>query len=158
MCECVSNRNSSTISTPYSLQLILSGIFLVLQYLLPSWSMWEQPCACMSERQRCSPIAKILLPLPLQWFLGWIVNIHLRLMTGEIPTSKSLSLSFVLVNDTWSQKGHSVTCITMCDTSFNACKITRSDIRPYIHVKWAVSLVITDDDFNFHQLVWVYVG
>ena len=44
---------------------------------------------------------------------------------------------FVLFNDTWSQYGHSVPCMTIL---FINLQISRSDIRP--HIKWAVSLVI----------------
>ena len=44
---------------------------------------------------------------------------------------------FVLFNDTWSQEGHSVACMTIL---FRDVQISRSDIRP--HIKWAVSLVI----------------
>ena len=50
---------------------------------------------------------------------------------------------FVLFNDTWSQHGHSVSCMTIALLNL---QIIRSDIRP--HIKWVVSLVIADDHFN----------
>ena len=43
----------------------------------------------------------------------------------------------LLISDTWSQLGHSVSCMTIL---FLNLKIIRPDIRP--HIKWAVSLVI----------------
>ena len=56
-----------------------------------------------------------------------------------------ICLSFGLVwfelvsfNDTWSQKGHSVSCMTIL--FYKQVQISRSDIKP--HIKWAVSLVI----------------
>ena len=61
---------------------------------------------------------------------------------------------FMLFNDTWSQEGHSVLCMTIL---FLNLQITRLDIRP--HIKWAVSLVITYSHFNLPQgFVWVCMG
>ena len=60
----------------------------------------------------------------------------------------------VLFDDIWSQKGHSVSCMT---TLFLKLQITKSDIRP--HMKWAVSQVITYGQFNFSQgFMCVYMG
>ena len=60
----------------------------------------------------------------------------------------------MLFSDTWSQCGHSVSCMTIL---FLNLPITRSDIRP--HIKWAVSLMIAYGHFNFPQgFVWVYMS
>ena len=62
---------------------------------------------------------------------------------------------FVLFNDTWSQQGHSVSCVTILLLNFHL-PITRSDIRP--HIKWAVSLVIAYGHFNLSPgFVWVNI-
>ena len=61
---------------------------------------------------------------------------------------------FVLCNDSWSQEGHSVSCMTIL---FLNLQFTRSDIRP--HLKLAVSLVIAYGYFNIPQgFVWVCMG
>ena len=61
---------------------------------------------------------------------------------------------FVLFNDTWSQWGHSVSCMTILFLDF---QITRSNIRP--HIKLAFSLVIASGQFNLPQgFVWVCMG
>ena len=55
---------------------------------------------------------------------------------------------FALFNDTWSQKGHSASCMTLF---FLNLQITRSAIR--VRIKWAVSLVI--DHLNLPRgFVW----
>ena len=59
---------------------------------------------------------------------------------------------FVLFNDTWSQYGQSVSCMTIL---FLNLQITRSDIRPYI--KWAVSRVIAYGHFNLPRGLCGYV-
>ena len=60
---------------------------------------------------------------------------------------------FVLFNDTWSQYGHSVSCITILSLKL---QIIRSDIRS--HIKWAVSLVIGNGHFSFLQgLACLYI-
>ena len=55
-------------------------------------------------------------------------------------------VSFGLFNGTWSQKGHSVLCMTILLLNLQT---TKSDIRP--HIKWAVSLVITCGHYNVPQ-------
>ena len=61
---------------------------------------------------------------------------------------------FVLFIDTWSQKGHSVSCMTIL---FLNLQFTTSDIRP--HIKLAVSLVIAYGHFSLLQaFVWVCMG
>ena len=58
---------------------------------------------------------------------------------------------FVLFNGTWSQYGHSVSCMAIL---FQNSQNTRSDIRP--HIKWAVSLVIACGHFILPQgFVWM---
>ena len=60
----------------------------------------------------------------------------------------------MLFNDTWSQSGHSVSCMTIL---FLNLQIIRSDIRP--HIKWVVSLVIAYGHFNLPLgFVWVCMG
>ena len=60
---------------------------------------------------------------------------------------------FMLFHDTWSQLGHSVSCMTIL---FLTLQITRSDIRP--HMKWVVGLVIAYGPFNLPQgCVCVYI-
>ena len=51
-----------------------------------------------------------------------------------------------LFNGTWSQEGHSVSCISM---HFQNLQITRSDIRP--HIKFAVGVVIAYGHFILPQ-------
>ena len=59
----------------------------------------------------------------------------------------------MLLNDTWSQFGHSVSCMTML---FLNLQIARSDIRP--HIKWVV-IVIAYGHFNRPgEFVWVCMG
>ena len=61
---------------------------------------------------------------------------------------------FWLFNGTWSQQGHSVSCMTILLINL---LITRSAIRLYI--KWAVSLVIVYGHFNLPQgFVWACIG
>ena len=61
---------------------------------------------------------------------------------------------YVLFNDTWSQNGHLVSCMTI---PFLNLQITISDIR--LHMKWAVSLVIPYGHFNLPRgFVWVCIG
>ena len=74
------------------------------------------------------------------------------LITGTVYQVQLGTVStFVLLKDTWSQQGHSVSCMTIL---FLNLQITRSDIRP--HIKWAVSLVIAYGHFNLPQgFVWV---
>ena len=60
----------------------------------------------------------------------------------------------VLFNDTLSQEGHLVSCMTIIVLNL---QITRSDIRS--HTKWTVSLVIEYGHSNLPQgFVWVYMG
>ena len=54
---------------------------------------------------------------------------------------------FGLCCDTWSQWGHSVSCMTI---HFPNLQITRLDITP--HIKWAVSLVIEYGHLNLN--IW----
>ena len=53
---------------------------------------------------------------------------------------------FVLFNDTWSQYGHLMSCMTIL---FINLQISKSDIRP--HIKWAISLVI------LHMVTSIYL-
>ena len=63
-------------------------------------------------------------------------------------------IRFVLSNDNWSQKGHSVSCMTILVINFH---VTRSDTRT--HIKWAVSLVIAYGHFDIpHGFAWVCTG
>ena len=60
---------------------------------------------------------------------------------------------FVLFYDTWSQKGHSVSCMTIL---FQNLQITRSNIRT--HIQWAVSLVIAYSPFSLPPgFVWACI-
>ena len=60
----------------------------------------------------------------------------------------------MLLNDTWSQWGHSVSCTTIL---FLNLQIIKSDIRP--HIKWAVSLVLAYGDFYIPLgFMWVCMG
>ena len=76
----------------------------------------------------------------------------LRHAVDEILETNSAGIKGTcLFNDTWSQKGHSVSCMTI---PFLTLQMTRADIRP--HIQWAVSLVIADGHFNLPQgFVWV---
>ena len=52
-----------------------------------------------------------------------------------------------MFNDTWSQQGHLVLCITIF---FLSLQIARFDIRP--HITWTVSLVIAYCHLNFSRV------
>ena len=83
----------------------------------------------------------------------WDDNTHAHIRLSVNHTLVLFGL-FVLLNDTWSQQGHSVSCITIL---FPNLQIIRSDIRP--HTKWAVSLVIAYGRFNHpRSSVWVCMG
>ena len=64
----------------------------------------------------------------------------------------SLVIAIVLFHDTWSQKGHSMSCMTIL---FLNLQITRSVIRP--HIKWEVSLVIALVTLIFLSLFYLFI-
>ena len=67
---------------------------------------------------------------------------------------------FALFKDTWSQKGHLVSCTLSyyhLSYYFLCLPITRADVR--LEVQWAVNLVIAEGHFNLpRKFVWVCTG
>ena len=70
-------------------------------------------------------------------------------LSFSAPRYFYIKIELVLVNDSCSQSGHLVSCMT-----YFCLKITRADIRP--QVTWAVNLMIADGLFDISQVLeWI---
>ena len=96
----------------------------------------------------------ITFPLPPNFPSFSIFRLSLLTKNDRFTPNGHYFLPLGLFNDTCSQQGHSMSCMT---TLFLNLQITSSDVRP--HIKWVVGLVITYGCFNVPQVsVWVCMG